>query len=73
MALLAVTDLTKDFGGLRAVSRFTFDVGISTLGRSTRTALRIRVNMSAIGSVIMWFLNLQFVCRTNFTRPWRRG
>jgi branched-chain amino acid transport system ATP-binding protein len=26
MALLAVTDLTKDFGGLRAVSRFTFDV-----------------------------------------------
>ena len=26
MALLAVTDLTRDFGGLRAVSRFTFDV-----------------------------------------------
>ncbi len=26
MALLAVTDLTKDFGGLRAVSRFSFDV-----------------------------------------------
>jgi len=26
MPLLAVTDLTKDFGGLRAVSRFSFDV-----------------------------------------------
>ena len=26
MALLTVTDLTKDFGGLRAVSRFSFDV-----------------------------------------------
>src|ERR1700675_3998355 len=26
MALLTVTDLTKDFGGLRAVSSFSFDV-----------------------------------------------
>jgi branched-chain amino acid transport system ATP-binding protein len=26
LPLLAVSDLTKDFGGLRAVSRFTFDV-----------------------------------------------
>src|SRR5215831_16430205 len=26
MALLSVTDLTRDFGGLRAVSRFSFDV-----------------------------------------------
>src|SRR5690348_3886238 len=37
--------------------RLTFESGISTLARSTRTALRMRVNMSAIGSVIMvlWF------------------
>jgi hypothetical protein len=31
----------------------TFDKGISTNARSTRTALRIRVNISLIGSVIM--------------------
>jgi len=26
MALLSVTDLTRNFGGLRAVSRFSFEV-----------------------------------------------
>ena len=33
--------------------RRMFDVGISRNVRSIRTALRIRVSMSAIGSVIM--------------------
>src|SRR5690348_3127341 len=33
--------------------RRTFEVGMSTTGRSMRTALRMRVSMSAIGSVIM--------------------
>src|SRR5438034_9535272 len=32
---------------------FSFDEGISTKGRSIATALRMRVSMSAIGSVIM--------------------
>ena len=36
-----------------ATPRFTFDAGTSTCGRSTLTPLRIRVNISAIGSVIM--------------------
>src|SRR3954471_18098464 len=33
--------------------RRSFEEGMSTTGRSIRTALRIRVSMSAIGSVIM--------------------
>src|SRR5512135_933421 len=40
------------FWRMRAISTFSFDAGMSTRGRLAPTALRIRVSMSAIGSVI---------------------
>src|SRR5262245_47551092 len=36
-----------------AIAAFSFVAGMSTVGRSMRLALRMRVSMSAIGSVIM--------------------
>ena len=43
---------------------------MSTWGRSTRTALRMRVNMSAMGSVIMCLGSLyQLAFRTPGIRP----
>src|SRR5215203_988490 len=44
---------------MRAISTFSFDAGRSTRGWRDPTALRIRVSMSAIGSVM--FLNLSSV------------
>src|SRR3990172_3835944 len=39
-----------------AKPHLTLESGISTCGRSTRTALRMRVSMSAMGSVIIWLV-----------------
>src|SRR6185437_8241491 len=39
---------------MRAISIFIFDDGKSTRGWRARTALRIRVSMSAIGSVVIY-------------------
>ena len=37
---------------MRAISTFSFEAGTSTLGSLARTPLRIRVIMSATGSVM---------------------
>src|SRR6056297_490987 len=59
-----------------ATPRFTRLVGMSTKRRSTRTALRIRVNISAIGSVIMVSVPYQLLFRTPGIKPlsaiWRK-
>src|SRR6266571_5477480 len=39
---------------MRAISSFNFEAGISTRECLAATALRIRVNMSAIGSVMLY-------------------
>src|SRR5438105_217710 len=42
----------------RAICSFRREAGISTAGRSMRLALRMRVSMSAIGSVIMAMIDI---------------
>src|SRR2546423_12205106 len=46
---------------MRAISSFNFDAGMSTRECLAETALRIRANMSAIGSVIRY--NSIFDCQ----------
>src|SRR5215213_2059308 len=45
---------------IRAISTFTFDVGMSTRRCFDPQALRIRVSMSAIGSVMLIVLSFSY-------------
>jgi len=53
----------------RLPKNFSFDEGMSTYGRSICTALRMRVNMSAIGSVIISRNSPANVCHGCSPRP----
>ena len=50
---LVTLSISTAFANYWVMPRLTRLVGMSTNGRSTRTALRMRVSISAIGSVIM--------------------
>src|SRR5512138_2176192 len=45
------------------MANFSFDEGITTVSFSTRWALRIRVNMSATGSLMLIFFGLRLPAR----------
>src|SRR5688500_5989938 len=54
------------------MATLTLDAGTSTKGRSIRTALRMRVNRSAIGSVIISAQILNQIPRRFYTEVIRR-